>query len=112
MADARSDVMRQAGDQAKLFNELVRRARLYFEAGADCAFPVNVTAETQIADFVARVDAPVNILGAGAPTLARLVQLGVARVSFAGTLMNRTYAGLDKSLADIAASSNALGRGS
>jgi 2-methylisocitrate lyase-like PEP mutase family enzyme len=70
---------------------------------------VNVAAETEIADFVARVNGPVNILGAGAPPLRRLAQLGVARVSFAGTLMNRTYAGLGKSLADIAGASSALG---
>jgi 2-methylisocitrate lyase-like PEP mutase family enzyme len=41
-----------------------------------------------IAEFVRGVEGPVNALGAGAPPLARLAELGVARVSFAGFLMN------------------------
>jgi 2-methylisocitrate lyase-like PEP mutase family enzyme len=65
--NARLDVMRQAGDEAALFDEAVRRAGRYLEAGADCVFPVNIATETRIADFVARVDGPVNILGTGAP---------------------------------------------
>lgn len=70
MINARLDVMRQTGDEAALFDEAVRRAGRYLEAGADCVFPVKIAAETQIADFVARVNGPVNILGAaqlGAP---------------------------------------------
>jgi 2-methylisocitrate lyase-like PEP mutase family enzyme len=103
--NARLDVMRQTGDEATLFDEAVRRAGLYLEAGADCVFPVKIASETQIAEFVARVNGPVNILGAGAPPLLRLAQLGVARVSFAGTLMGRTYASLEAALSDTARAS-------
>jgi 2-methylisocitrate lyase-like PEP mutase family enzyme len=106
--NARLDVMRQTGDEAALFDEAVRRAGLYLEAGADCVFPVNVSAEAQIADFVARVNGPVNILGAGTPPIPRLAQLGVARVSFAGTLMRKTYAGMEATLSDIAGEASAL----
>ena len=107
--NARLDVMRQTGDETALFDEAVRRAGRYLEAGADCVFPVNMVAETQIADFVARVNGPVNILGAAAPPLPRLAQLGVARVSFASTLMNKTYASMKATLSDIARASSALG---
>jgi 2-methylisocitrate lyase-like PEP mutase family enzyme len=106
--NARLDVMRQVGDEAVLFDEAVRRAGRYFEAGADCVFPIEITTETQIADFVSRVDGPVNILGAGAPPLPRLTQLGVARVSFAGTLMRKTYAGMTAALSDIAHASSSV----
>jgi 2-methylisocitrate lyase-like PEP mutase family enzyme len=106
--NARLDVMRQAGDEAALFDEAVRRAGRYLEAGADCVFPVNIAAETQIANFVARVKGPVNIVGAGAPPLPRLAQLGVARISFAGTLMRKTYASLEATHSEIARASSAL----
>jgi 2-methylisocitrate lyase-like PEP mutase family enzyme len=106
--NARLDVMRQTGDEAKLFDESVCRAGRYLEAGADCVFPVNIASETQIAEFVARVNGPVNILGAGAPPLPRLAQLGVARVSFAGTLMRKTYASMNSALCDIAHASSAM----
>lgn len=106
--NARLDVMRQPGEEAALFAEAVRRAGLYLQAGADCVFPVNIAAETQIAEFVARVNGPVNILGAGGPPLPRLAQLGVARVSYAGTLMRKTYESMKADLSDIAHASSAL----
>ena len=106
--NARLDVMRQTGDEAALFDEAVCRAGRYFEAGANCVFPVNIMAETQIADFVARVNEQWNILGAGAPPLPRLAQLGVARVSFAGTLMRKTYASMEAALSEISDASTAL----
>jgi len=42
-------------------------------------------------------------VGAGAPPLARLAELGVARVSFAGFLMNQLYGTLEAKLSEIAA---------
>lgn len=106
--NARLDVMRQAGDEAVLFDEAVHRAGRYLEAGADSVFPVNIATESQIADFIARVGGPVNIVGAGAPPLPRLAQLGVARVSYAGTLMSKTYATMAATLSDIAHASSGV----
>jgi hypothetical protein len=45
-------------------------------------------------------------VGAGAPPLARLAELGVARVSFAGFLMNRLYGAHEAKLSEIAADLN------
>jgi 2-methylisocitrate lyase-like PEP mutase family enzyme len=101
--------MRRAGDEAALFEEAVRRAGHYLEAGADCVFPVGIATEDQIAAFVALVNGPVNIAGAAAPPRPRLAQLGVARVSFAGTLMGKTYASMEAALADLARPSRTPG---
>jgi 2-methylisocitrate lyase-like PEP mutase family enzyme len=44
----------------------------------------------------------VNVVAAGAPPLARLAELGVRRISFAGTLMNQLYGLHQERLAQIA----------
>jgi 2-methylisocitrate lyase-like PEP mutase family enzyme len=101
--NARIDVLRLEGDRRKLFEEAVRRARLYLEAGADCVFPIRLADDEAIGEFVRRVEGPVNVVAAGAPPLARLAKLGVARISFAGTLMNRLYGVHEAVLSEIAA---------
>jgi len=40
--NARVDVLRLEGDRRELFEEAVRRARLYLRAGADCVFPIRL----------------------------------------------------------------------
>jgi 2-methylisocitrate lyase-like PEP mutase family enzyme len=100
--NARVDSLGQEGDREELFEEAVRRARVYLHAGADCAFPIRLVEEDLIRDFVARVDGPVNIVGPGAPPVARLAELGVARVSFAGYLMRSVYRDLEQTLSSIA----------
>jgi 2-methylisocitrate lyase-like PEP mutase family enzyme len=101
--NARVDVLRLEGDRRELFEEAVRRARLYLRAGADCVFPIRLSDEELIGEFVKRVEGPVNVVGAGAPPLARLAQLGVKRVSFAGFLMNQLYGAHEAKLSEIAA---------
>jgi 2-methylisocitrate lyase-like PEP mutase family enzyme len=82
--NARVDVLRLEGDRRELFEEAVRRARLYLSAGADCVFPIRLADDDLIGEFVRRAEGPVNVVAAGAPPLARLAELGVARISFAG----------------------------
>src|SRR5262249_22377527 len=101
--NARLDVLRQDGDRRELFEEAVRRARLYLQAGADCVFPIRLSDDALIGEFVERVEGPVNIVAAGAPPLARLAQLGVRRISFAGVLMNQLYGAHEAKLSAIAA---------
>ena len=58
-----------------------RGRRAYRDAGADCVYPIGVTEEAAIARYV-ELGAPVNVLlSPGAPPVARLAELGVARVS-------------------------------
>jgi 2-methylisocitrate lyase-like PEP mutase family enzyme len=101
--NARVDVLRLEGDRRELFEEAVRRARLYLQARADCVFPIRLADDELIGEFVKRVEGPVNVVAAGAPPLERLAQLGVRRVSFAGFLMNELYRAHEAKLSEIAA---------
>ena len=69
-------------------DEAIRRAHLYLEAGADSIFPIGVSDEAAIVALVKGIPAPVNVIPGfrGAPSLARLRELGVRRVSYAGRL--------------------------
>jgi 2-methylisocitrate lyase-like PEP mutase family enzyme len=86
--NARVDVFLRARDQGA--DEAIRRARLYLEAGADSIFPIGVHEESDIIALVAAIPAPVNVIPGfrGAPSLARLRELGVRRVSYAGRLFH------------------------
>ena len=106
--NARVDVLRCEGDRRELFEEAVRRARLYLQAGADCVFPIRLADDALIGEFVRRVEGPVNVVGAGAPPLARLAELGVARISFAGSLMVQLYGAHETRLSEIAAEAAAI----
>lgn len=64
------------------FEESVRRANLYLEAGAASAFVPGVTDEATIAKLAKAINGPLNILaGADAPSVQRMGELGVARIS-------------------------------
>jgi 2-methylisocitrate lyase-like PEP mutase family enzyme len=101
--NARIDVLRREGDRRELFEQAVRRARLYLQAGADCVFPIRLADDELIGEFVRRVEGPVNLVAAGAPPLARLAELGVARISFAGSLQVQLYRAQETRLSEIAA---------
>ena len=78
-----------AGPEAytELVPEAVRRAHLYLEAGADCVYPILLSAADDLRRFIAEVDAPVNVAALPeAPSPAELAALGVARVSWAHVL--------------------------
>ncbi len=73
------------------FEQTVQRARAYLAAGADSIFIPGVRDADTIGRLVEHIDAPVNILaGPGAPSIAELQALGVARVSVGGSLMRAT----------------------
>lgn len=81
--NARVDVyLRQVGPEADRLEETVRRARSYVAAGSDGVFVPGVTDAGTIARLVEGVGAPLNIMASpGAPSVAELARLGVARVS-------------------------------
>jgi 2-methylisocitrate lyase-like PEP mutase family enzyme len=106
--NARVDVLRREGDRRELFEEAVRRARLYLQAGADCVFPIRLADDELIGEFVRRVEGPVNVVAAGAPPLAQLAELGVARISFAGSLMVQLYGAHETRLSEIATEAAAI----
>lgn len=74
ISDAPSDPWR--------LEETIRRGNRYLEAGADCVFVPGVTDEKLIAQIVAGLNGPLNVLaGAASPGVQQLAQLGVARIS-------------------------------
>jgi 2-methylisocitrate lyase-like PEP mutase family enzyme len=85
--NARVDVFLRANPDV---DEAIRRAHLYLEAGADSIFPIGVPDEETIRKLVGSISAPVNVIPGfrGAPGLARLRELGVRRMSFAGRLFH------------------------
>jgi 2-methylisocitrate lyase-like PEP mutase family enzyme len=106
VVNARVDVvLRQIGVPETRVAETIRRSRLYLQAGADCVFPIFMKDEAAIAAVVQGVEAaPVNILAIeGAPSLARLRGLGVARVSYGGGLQKMALADHQRRLAAIRA---------
>lgn len=102
--NARVDVFaHRAPELRSTFDEGLRRARLYLEAGADCVYPIRLSDEAMIGEFVSQVQAPVNIMmRPDTPSIHRLAELGVARVSFAGWLMRKAYGLLYEEIAAIA----------
>ncbi|MFJ8581193.1 isocitrate lyase/phosphoenolpyruvate mutase family protein [Micromonospora sp. NPDC093277] len=82
--NARVDVhLRAYGPPAGRLAEAVRRARRYRAAGADCVYPIVLADPAAIRALVAEADAPVNVFARpGAPAVAELAALGVARISF------------------------------
>ncbi|MFC3505382.1 isocitrate lyase/phosphoenolpyruvate mutase family protein [Micromonospora krabiensis] len=73
--------------------ETVARAEAYLAAGADGIFVPGVVDPATIRALVEAVPAPLNVLaGPGAPTVAELARLGVARVSLGSAVAEAAYA--------------------
>ncbi len=97
--NARTDVYLRDGEDRARLEEAVRRLNAYIEAGADCAFPIGALHPDAISSLVAGIRGPVNILARpGAPPIAELQRLGVARVSF-GAWLTRAAMGLTRHIA-------------
>jgi 2-methylisocitrate lyase-like PEP mutase family enzyme len=74
-------------------DETLERARVYVEAGADGIFVPGVTDEREIAALADALPVPLNVLfSPNTLTVARLAELGVARIS-TGSLLYRVALG-------------------
>lgn len=82
VVNARIDtIIRSAArDPELVFDETVRRARLYLEGGADCVYPIGLRDPAIARRLVAAVDGWVNV-NPSTP-LSALAEAGAARVSF------------------------------
>ncbi len=82
--NARTDALRFGiGDEEAKFEEAVRRAIAYRDAGADCVYPMGLTEAASIRRFVKELDFPINVMvRKDLPPVGELERLGVARVSF------------------------------
>ena len=102
--NARIDTyLANVGDDAEArFQETVRRATAYMTAGADCIFVPMVTDAALIERFGSSINAPLNVLaGPGAPTIAALRALGVARVSVGTWLARSVIAQIQRAATEV-----------
>jgi 2-methylisocitrate lyase-like PEP mutase family enzyme len=84
--------------------EAVRRGGLYLTAGADCIYPIGVSDEKDIATLVAGIPGPINgNTSPGGPDLAKLRDLGVARVSYGPRLYREALANLKTAVQELLA---------
>jgi 2-methylisocitrate lyase-like PEP mutase family enzyme len=99
--NARTDTY-WAGDGDE--KDTLRRLDAYQEAGADGVFVPGVSDPERIAVLVRHTGVPLNVLYSPAgPTLARLADLGVRRVSLGSLLYRRALGAALDAVADIAA---------
>jgi 2-methylisocitrate lyase-like PEP mutase family enzyme len=90
----------QIGDPEKRFDAACHRLKRYIDAGADCVFVPGITDANLIQRFVRALQFPLNVLvGPGTPPIARLKELGVARVSV-GSGIARSTMGLTRRIAE------------
>ena len=104
VVNARVDVFLadRSGPQTRLVDAAIDRARSYLGAGVDCVYPIFLSEDDALAAFVRAVDAPVNVLASSqAPPLARLAEIGAARVSYGSSIHDRTMRELASLLASL-----------
>jgi 2-methylisocitrate lyase-like PEP mutase family enzyme len=96
--NARNDIfLNSIGDESTRFPRSLERLMAYRNAGADCLFAPGVRDRQTIAKLVQTLKAPLNILAtAGAPPIADLQSLGVARVSVGSGPMRATLGLVDR----------------
>ncbi|MEU6670431.1 isocitrate lyase/phosphoenolpyruvate mutase family protein [Streptomyces sp. NPDC046727] len=81
------------GEPSTRLKDTLERARRYADAGADGIFVPGVTDRDTIAELAAGISVPLNIMaGPGAPDVAELGALGVARVSLGSGIAQTAYA--------------------
>jgi 2-methylisocitrate lyase-like PEP mutase family enzyme len=73
-------------DPAAAMDEVLRRARLYLDAGADCVYPISLRDPALVAQLVKELDRPVNVNPSD--PLAALAEAGAARISLGGGVHN------------------------
>ena len=83
------------GDPAATWADIVRRARLYLDAGADCVFPFGMTDPKAVVALVEEVDAPVNASLAPGAATTDVAAAGASRVSIGPRAHRVALAALD-----------------
>jgi 2-methylisocitrate lyase-like PEP mutase family enzyme len=92
----------EPGTQIELVPEALERANTYFEAGADCVYPIALWEPDALSQFMSGVAGPVNITRV--PQLSSVedaAAVGVARVSWAIFLFREAMAHFDEQLSSL-----------
>jgi 2-methylisocitrate lyase-like PEP mutase family enzyme len=69
-------------DPVAAMDEVLRRARLYLDAGVDCVYPISLRDPALVATVVKELDRPVNVNPSD--PLSALAEAGAARISLGG----------------------------
>jgi 2-methylisocitrate lyase-like PEP mutase family enzyme len=94
--NARIDVFLAGGGE---MSDARERSNAYFEAGADCVYPIMLSDRKTLAEFVSSAGGPVNVLATPqAPSVGELADLGVARVSYGALVYRQAMEELERSL--------------
>lgn len=89
----------------RLLAETLDRAKRYLDAGADGVFVPGLGDVDTIRSVVEAVSAPLNLIaGLGAPTVAELAHIGVARVSLGSGVAQAAYAVARRAATELLAS--------
>jgi 2-methylisocitrate lyase-like PEP mutase family enzyme len=103
--NARIDVFLSADPgiaQSELVPDALTRGRAYFEAGADCVYPIGLWEAGALRTFVEGAGGPVNALALPkAPPVGELAAMGVARVSWGGLLHRQVLEQLGSALQQL-----------
>jgi 2-methylisocitrate lyase-like PEP mutase family enzyme len=104
VVNARVDVFaRRVGEPEQRVELALDRARHYADAGADCVYPI-LADEASLTAFVAGYSGAVNAAPApGVARFTRLLEVGVARISFGSALQRCAMDDLGRRLKAIAA---------
>jgi 2-methylisocitrate lyase-like PEP mutase family enzyme len=91
--NARTDVyLFQVGEPEDRFDDVIARAQVYANAGADILFVPGLLYLDTIRQLVSASPLPINIMaGAGAPTIRQLTDAGVRRVSLGSAIAQAAY---------------------
>ncbi|NHZ95396.1 isocitrate lyase/phosphoenolpyruvate mutase family protein [Massilia sp. CCM 8734] len=94
--NARADVYLRGIEASERVQETIRRAALYEAAGASGLFVPAMVAEDDIATVIKATRLPLNVMVRdGVPPLARLVQLGVRRLSAGSAISEAMFGCVD-----------------
>jgi 2-methylisocitrate lyase-like PEP mutase family enzyme len=89
-------------DPKKALDEAIVRGNAYAEAGGDCIFYLNLHAAETIGRVAKEVKAPISILaGPQSPSVRKLQDLGVARVSYGSGFMKAAITGTKRLAQEI-----------
>jgi 2-methylisocitrate lyase-like PEP mutase family enzyme len=101
VVNARTDVyLDQVGGPETRYDETVKRALAFRDAGAECVFVPGLRDPEAIGRLVRDLKCPVNMLaGLGSPSVSELEKLGVARISLGSGPM-RAAMGLVRRMAE------------
>ncbi|MEU4762423.1 isocitrate lyase/phosphoenolpyruvate mutase family protein [Actinosynnema sp. NPDC023794] len=93
VVNVRTDVfLFQVGEAEGRLDDVLARAAVYAEAGADCLFVPGLVDLDVLKAVVAASPLPVNVMaGPGAPTVAQLESVGVRRVSLGTAVAQAAY---------------------